>query len=641
MLCAAFLVLTSASWTASPPAQTAWFVSSTATPPYLGTAAQPFADIEQAITHPGVLDGHRIWVGPGAYPGFRFHGKSVTVQSVQGASATQVGPVQFLDGESSASVLRGFTVLGGGGTDVYGTNGPTWAGGCIASLGAPTIESCLITGANIDTWWFAGGDALGGGVFTTGPMTLTDCTIRNNRLRTVDEGYAAGGGVYGPAVLINCVVEDNSVAGDPIGSPNGEGVCGGGTAYATLDQCVVRNNTVSGPNTTGVELFQGHAEGGGIFGGSATDCTIEGNRVFAQARDDFANTDLGFGGGAARATLSDCVVRGNQVVIQGPGIHGPNIAGGGVYRGSASGCEIYDNLVEASFGGGKSSGGGAAETQLARCVARDNLADWGGGASAAATIVSCTLFRNQARLGGGGASECASLNSSIVWGNLPDAVHAGAAATVLAYCDIDDACWATGTNFESDPEFWNPSANDLHLRPGSPCIDTGDPTLPTDADGTRVDLGAHPYDAYYCSTALAYCTAKTNSAGCVPQVAAFGGNYGGPWAPSLWITCDNVLNQKTGLFFFGMSGRASAPFLGGTLCVAGPTIRTMLQSSGGSTSGVDCSGVLALDFGAWIASGITPALVPGAQVNGQFWYRDPLASSTAGLSDGIELIVCR
>jgi len=49
-------------------------------------------------------------------------------------------------------------------------------------------------------------------------------------------------------------------------------------------------------------------------------------------------------------------------------------------------------------------------------------------------------------------------------------------------------------NISSDPMFQAPGNGDFHLKPGSPCIDTGDPILP-DVNGSAGDMGAYggPY----------------------------------------------------------------------------------------------------------------------------------------------------
>jgi hypothetical protein len=87
---------------------------------------------------------------------------------------------------------------------------------------------------------------------------------------------------------------------------------------------------------------------------------------------------------------------------------------------------------------------------------------------------------------------------------------------------------------------------------------------------------------------------KTNSLGCVPAIHWSGYASASPGS-AFSITCTNVLNQKSGLLFYGYDVN-STPFQGGTLCVQSPTVRTPIQTSGGATSGSSCSGTYALDF---------------------------------------------
>lgn len=134
-----------------------------------------------------------------------------------------------------------------------------------------------------------------------------------------------------------------------------------------------------------------------------------------------------------------------------------------------------------------------------------------------------------------------------------------------------------------------------------------------------------------------YCTAKANSLGCVPEISATGTASIGDASP-LVIAADQVLNQKNGLFFYGLLGRATIPFLGGTLCVQPPLRRTTILNSGGATPpSANCSGTYAFDLDAWFASGSDPNLAPGTTLNGQFWSRDPQSTSGVGLTDAIEL----
>ncbi|MCC7011180.1 MAG: hypothetical protein IT454_01350 [Planctomycetes bacterium] len=134
-----------------------------------------------------------------------------------------------------------------------------------------------------------------------------------------------------------------------------------------------------------------------------------------------------------------------------------------------------------------------------------------------------------------------------------------------------------------------------------------------------------------------YCTPKLSSAGCPPLIASFGNPSATSTGPFV-VLCQQVVNQKVGLLFYGTSSH-SAPFQGGTLCVGAPVRRTQLQSSGGSPIGNDCSGLYQYDFQARIQGGFDPQLVPGASIYSQWWFRDPQSPSTTGLSNGLHFVI--
>jgi hypothetical protein len=70
-----------------------------------------------------------------------------------------------------------------------------------------------------------------------------------------------------------------------------------------------------------------------------------------------------------------------------------------------------------------------------------------------------------------------------------------------------------------------------------------------------------------------------------------------------------------------------------------PVVRTLVQSSGGATSGNDCSGTFSFDFNARIQSGIDPSLVTGREVFAQYWSRDPASPSTTSLSNALRFVI--
>jgi hypothetical protein len=118
-----------------------------------------------------------------------------------------------------------------------------------------------------------------------------------------------------------------------------------------------------------------------------------------------------------------------------------------------------------------------------------------------------------------------------------------------------------------------------------------------------------------------YCTAKLNSQGCSPAMG-WSGEASVTSTCSFTLLAAQVLNQKMGLFFYGLAP-AATPFQGGTLCVAPPNRRTALRNSGGNPPPNDCSGVFSIDFNAHIQSGVDPALAYLTVVYAQCWSRDP------------------
>jgi hypothetical protein len=158
-------------------------------------------------------------------------------------------------------------------------------------------------------------------------------------------------------------------------------------------------------------------------------------------------------------------------------------------------------------------------------------------------------------------------------------------------------------------------------------------------------LGGHDiwlarYDAECepCGTFSTYCTAKTNSAGCLPAIAA-GGTPSASAGSGFTISTTSVLDNKFGIYFYGNSGAKSAPFQGGVLCVKPPTKRTPPQSSGGSGP---CGGSFQLDFNAFAASGADLTLHAGQKLWLQAWSRDPgfAPPNNSSLSDAITFTLC-
>jgi len=138
---------------------------------------------------------------------------------------------------------------------------------------------------------------------------------------------------------------------------------------------------------------------------------------------------------------------------------------------------------------------------------------------------------------------------------------------------------------------------------------------------------------------MSYCTTQSNSLGCAPAIGWSGDLASVSDPDSFHVSAANVVNRKSGLFFYGKSGRASLPFLGGVLCAAPPHRRTPTQFSNGSLTGSDCTGSFDLDWTGWMASGSDPSLLAGVTVNGQYWSRDPQGAAHTNLTDALEFTI--
>jgi len=74
-----------------------------------------------------------------------------------------------------------------------------------------------------------------------------------------------------------------------------------------------------------------------------------------------------------------------------------------------------------------------------------------------------------------------------------DAVYTDFGATNfnIGYCNLSEP-WPGVGNFTLDPMFVD-SVTNYHLQLASPCLDAGEPTAPSDPDGTPLDVGAYSF----------------------------------------------------------------------------------------------------------------------------------------------------
>jgi hypothetical protein len=225
------------------------------------------------------------------------------------------------------------------------------------------------------------------------------------------------------------------------------------------------------------------------------------------------------------------------------------------------------------------------------------------------------------------------LDSCIVWENEPKQL--GTVASV-SYSNIQGG-WPGPGNIDADPFFWGVEHGDYRLLPASPCIDTGNPA-DQDPDGSRLDMGAFPFDPDYCGTPGSYCSAKSNSAGCLPAMRWSGTpTLTGP--DDFHVRATDVLPSKVGILIWSTEGAAEIPFFGGLRCIAAPLKRSRPLRSTPDGNG-DCIGVFDYPFTQGFMT--SQGLQAGSRLYLQIWHRDPAQpdGTGVGLTDGLEATIC-
>ncbi len=273
-------------------------------------------------------------------------GPGVSVLKVQ----KQFGRVFTIASGATVSI-SGLTIDGGSARGAAGGqgafqgvpgNGGMGTGGGILNLGTLTLTACVISnnkalGGNAGSGFIsfgqnggAGGDALGGGIYSDGTaLTVTGCTFFNNMAGDGSEGRGGNGsssspsnggasGVGGPggnsrggAIYVaagTCVITNSTFAGNSakagrggIGGsqfpspalPGGNGGNAvGGTIYSvlpvTMTSCTIANGLASGGG-----VFAGGTAGTGLAGGLASSSTMTlGNTLVAKNNRSSASTGL-------------------------------------------------------------------------------------------------------------------------------------------------------------------------------------------------------------------------------------------------------------------------------------------------------------------------------------------------------------
>lgn len=194
------------------------------------TVPGDYASIQSAIG--AAEDGDMILVSPGTYlETISFSGKAIHVMSVAGAADTVIDGagagtvVSFTEGEGALSILEGFTVTGGTGTN---SGAFIFGGGILCDGASPEIRDNIITSNVAPTVSSTGG--CGGGVALRNSSALLEGNI------IVSNDANNGGGVHvvggTPTLLGNEISGNTSI--------------GGGGIAASFSSMAIVDNVISG-----------------------------------------------------------------------------------------------------------------------------------------------------------------------------------------------------------------------------------------------------------------------------------------------------------------------------------------------------------------------------------------------------------
>jgi hypothetical protein len=130
-----------------------------------------------------------------------------------------------------------------------------------------------------------------------------------------------------------------------------------------------------------------------------------------------------------------------------------------------------------------------------------------------------------------------------------------------------------------------------------------------------------------------YCEGASDVAGCTPRITA-SGVASAHSANGLEVRLDELGPGTRATLVYG-ARTTSAPFAGGTLCVAPPWRRLPGLRTPAGAAGA-CRESLRVDFQRWMQSGADPALLPGVHLVLQGWFD---SAGDRGLSDAVDFTV--
>jgi len=407
------------------------------------------------------VDGDTVLVQPGTYyENVHFAGRNITLGSLYLTTsdttyithtiidAGQNGSVVSF-GLEECAIITGFTL----------THGAAVMGGGIVCLGSSArIVKNIITSNSADS--LGGGGIACQGYSISGPV-ISENIISSNE---VNSHMFGGGGII-------CVDNATPFVSGNIISEN-ESSYGGGIYCGIASNPTIQDNSITDNIARSI--------GGGIYIDGTSDPSVVANDITGN-QGDFAGGGIG---AMNRGYVSDNLIKFNL------SFH----FGGGVY--SLGNLQLIENLIVSNTGleyGGGVYGGD--NIQITGNVIKGNRSSIEGGGVhcfySPATLNQNVIVGNFSRDGGGlwSNSVQTTIVNTIFWGNVATNGPQLYGSLSISYCDVQGGYSGQG-NIDADPFFVDTYNLNYNVCLGSPCIDSGDPSM-GDPDGSRADIGLY------------------------------------------------------------------------------------------------------------------------------------------------------
>jgi predicted outer membrane repeat protein len=322
----------------------------------------------------------------------------------------------------------------------------------------------------------------GATITSTGVLEVSDSTFTGNG--SAGNSGGSGGAIYvgmaATALVERCTFRDNQILGDAA-SMTTTGLAFGGAIDSSYgnSQLTIRDSTFE---NNGV---RGRLAGGGAIRGEKM--TIVNTQFIGNHSESAVEAD---GGAIVAEGLLDVIggtFRGNSAQRDGGAVRCRN------------GCRFAGTSFDANAATARNGGAvyrsGSATVSFASCAFSNNTAGLNGGAianyssSAGLAIAASTFFGNAAANFGGGLYTSnngqANVSNSIFWANSatvqgPQIYNGTNVTLTIASSDVQGSGFSGANgNIDADPQFLNvlPSAVDLRLNSGSPCVNAGNSAL--------------------------------------------------------------------------------------------------------------------------------------------------------------------